>query len=194
MSYLNDTQRDIVSENHGLIHHMLKKMNLQWDEWYDVAAIGLCQAAMKFDITKGYSFATFACTCIRNKILVEINAQHYQKRYCPMMYSLDSVIDPIAKTTYKDIIEDTNFSYSSSEWSIDFEIYTKNMKEIDRKILTLLWDGHTQSEIAAMVGISVQAVNQHVFKIRDALVDIKPKDIIGVAHEKKETKKASNTS
>lgn len=49
---MNDEQRKLVENNHNLIYAILHKYNLPIDEYYDVAAIGLCKAAITFDAEK----------------------------------------------------------------------------------------------------------------------------------------------
>ena len=44
---LNDEQRKLVADNHNLIYQYLIDNNLPQDEYYDIAAIGLCKAALK---------------------------------------------------------------------------------------------------------------------------------------------------
>ena len=50
---LNDEQRKLVADNHNLIYQYLIDNNLPQDEYYDIAAIGLCKAALKYDTAKG---------------------------------------------------------------------------------------------------------------------------------------------
>lgn len=87
---------DLVTENESLIYHVLKQMNLynQRNEYYDVGAIGLCKASNTFDETKGYTFSTYACFCIKNQILQEIRkskSKHNKANYGCI--SLNKTID-----------------------------------------------------------------------------------------------------
>lgn len=41
---MNENQRRLAVTYHFIIDETLRAMNLDYDEWYDVAAIGLCQA------------------------------------------------------------------------------------------------------------------------------------------------------
>lgn len=41
---MSEEQRRLAATYHFIIEETLKAMSLDYDEWYDVAAIGLCQA------------------------------------------------------------------------------------------------------------------------------------------------------
>lgn len=64
---LNDEQRKLVADNHNLIYQYLIDNNLPQDEYYDIAAIGLCKAALKYDTSKG-AFSTYVYKAIKNNI------------------------------------------------------------------------------------------------------------------------------
>lgn len=66
----NFMQEQLILDNHNLIYHILKNMNLynQLDEYYDIAIIGLMKAAKNFDSNKKIKFSTYASTCIKNEI------------------------------------------------------------------------------------------------------------------------------
>ena len=63
---LNDEQRKLVADNHNLIYQYLIDNNLPQDEYYDIAAIGVCKAAMGYDASKGINFST----CVHKLILL----------------------------------------------------------------------------------------------------------------------------
>ena len=46
---MDEHQKSLVTENHNLIYSFLKKYNLDVDEYYDLAAIGLCNACINYD-------------------------------------------------------------------------------------------------------------------------------------------------
>lgn len=64
---LNDEQRKLVEDNHNLIYQYLIDNKLPQDEYYDIAAIGLCKAALKYDTSKG-AFSTYVYRAIQNNI------------------------------------------------------------------------------------------------------------------------------
>ena len=67
---LSTEQRKLVEENHNLIYAVIHRLNLSVEDYYDIAAIGLCKAAIKYDSERGM-FSTFAFSVIRNEILMD---------------------------------------------------------------------------------------------------------------------------
>ena len=65
----------LIEENHNLIYSYLHKMRLDIEEYYDLAAIGLCKAANNFDETKGFKFSTYAYRCMNNEVLNQIRKE-----------------------------------------------------------------------------------------------------------------------
>lgn len=54
---LSDEQVKLVEENHNLIYSFLSSNNFLADDYYDLAAIALCETALHYDPSKG-SFST----------------------------------------------------------------------------------------------------------------------------------------
>ena len=67
---LNDEQRKLVADNHKLIYFYAHKHNVDVDEYYDLLALALCQAAYNYDKTKG-AFSTIAIRTMELKMLNE---------------------------------------------------------------------------------------------------------------------------
>ena len=64
---LTPEQQKLVEENHDLIYHMLNYHRLNHEDYYDIAAIGLCKAALIFKKPKKVQFSTFACHVINKQ-------------------------------------------------------------------------------------------------------------------------------
>ena len=77
---MTEEQKLLVENNHNLIYFMIHKMNESVEEYYDLAAIALCKAAINYQPDNG-SFANFACRCIRNEILLDHRARMMPKRW-----------------------------------------------------------------------------------------------------------------
>lgn len=60
-------QQKLVKQNHNLIFLHLRLHNLPVSEFYDVAAIGLCKAAINYNADKG-AFSTYARWCIKSEV------------------------------------------------------------------------------------------------------------------------------
>ena len=46
---MTDYQKQLVTDNHNLIYRFLQKEKLNMEDWYDLAAIGMCKAAKTFN-------------------------------------------------------------------------------------------------------------------------------------------------
>lgn len=68
---LNKEQQKLVSDNHELIYRFLKIRNFSTDaveDWYGTAAIGLCKAAMIYDVGSGCDFEKLAYIAMNNEV------------------------------------------------------------------------------------------------------------------------------
>lgn len=75
---LNDMQKKMVEDNHNLIYSFLAKHNLSVEEWYDVAAIGLCKAAQSYDGSA--KFNTLAYKVMFNEVCKVFRHKKAKKR------------------------------------------------------------------------------------------------------------------
>ena len=64
---------DLIVGNLGLVHFVIKKMNIsnlnEYDDFYQVGVIGLINAAKTYNDKLNKSFSTYAYICIKNEIL-----------------------------------------------------------------------------------------------------------------------------
>lgn len=150
---------ELIINNIRLVRYVIHKMNLHHraDEYYDAGLIGLVKAANKFNPDKGIKFSSFAVTCIRNEILIEI-----RKEYPERPISLDITVsvngyDNKNELTLLDMIPD---SFNMEEYIIEKEKYDVMNKALlaltDREltIFKLYYGRHdmTQKEIAMLLG------------------------------------------
>lgn len=68
MLALTDSAKDLAAENHNLIYGFLKRYQLDVEEYYDLAAIGFCQAAAIFNPDRGVKFSVLAYRCMYQEI------------------------------------------------------------------------------------------------------------------------------
>lgn len=74
---LNDDQRKLVEDNLDLIDRVIKKkfrfdetvLGLEYDDLYQVGAMGLCKAAAHYQAVPGAKFETYAYQVVKNTIL-----------------------------------------------------------------------------------------------------------------------------
>ena len=77
---LNAEQQRLVAEHHDVIYKILGRYALPISEYYDVAAVALCEAACAWVDDGSAKFQTFASRCICNAIANETRKQSSKKR------------------------------------------------------------------------------------------------------------------
>lgn len=168
---LNDEQRKLVEQNHNLIYSAMRDFGVyrkKFDDYYDVAAIGLCKAAIYFDETKG-TFSTFAYTHIHSELKKQIrseNALYRKSDKDSVSYNVKISQNDDSNTYAKDVLLiDENFE-ENLIFTLHFKDKLETLKNKDKKIIMLTVCGYTQEEIGKIFGISRQAVQQHIYKMR----------------------------
>ena len=151
----------LVEENHNLIYSYLHKMRLDIDEYYDLAAIGLCKAANAFEISKGYKFSTFAYRCMNNEVVMQMRKEN--RRIVPLLI-LDGEDDSIYPFLASDIcIEDEILSTTR------FQTVIKNMPPKKQRIIFLIASGMTQQEIANKLHVSQSCISKVLAGLKTSL-------------------------
>jgi len=163
----------VVLANTGLVHHILKKININpsdYDDFLQIGMIGLTKAAMTFDETRQSKFATYAGRCIEN----EIN-MHFRKTKNDMRNV--SLNEPISEDkdgnalTLEDVLSDeskTNFieiSYYIETIEKAISLILNCFTERERYIFLYTIGGNGQKEIGNQFNIS----QAHISRTRKRL-------------------------
>lgn len=77
---LNRRQRLLVEANHAVIYKVLGRYGLPVSEYYGIAALALCEAALSWSSDGDASFETYVSVCIRHALANEVRRQTAQKR------------------------------------------------------------------------------------------------------------------
>lgn len=155
-------QTTMVEKNHNLIYSFLRKYNLRIEEYYDLAAIGLCKAAIAFDPSKS-AFSTFAYQCMLNEVGRQARKDNSAKQIpsgCLVYFQQElenSNGDTMSMENILPSIENTEEQVVSETV---LKEYVVNMKERDRMIILLLANGYKQREVCRMVGCSQPQVSR----------------------------------
>lgn len=155
---MTEEQKLLVENNHNLIYFMIHKMNESVEEYYDLAAIALCKAAINYRPDNG-SFANFACRCIRNEILLDHRARMMPKRW---MNEYLISYDAPTLVQNEDGEEITLLEQLKSFESVENEALSRIMYlevveqlgKTDSKVLEFFEKGLKQQEIAEIMGVS----------------------------------------
>lgn len=161
---ITDEARKLVEENHSLIYSFLYKYHLNVEEWYDLAAIGLCKAANTYNNDKS-GFSTYAYKCMYTTVMCEKRKEKTMRRI-----PQDKIVyyENHINEESKDNDTSTFLNYIPSKQDVENEtISTLSLENIEkelignkRKIFLLLREGYTQCEISKIIGISKQRISK----------------------------------
>lgn len=171
---LNDAQRKLVEDNHNLIYSFLNSRHLSLDsveDWYGTAAIGLCNAAMTFDESRGTKFPTYAYKCMQNAVSGVMRAN--ANRIIPA-FSLDDTA--IENGCIGEIIADDKDPFFDIYVKESIEIATQGMSDRDTQMIDMIVrQGYDQTSVARAFGLTKQRVSNIVKpaleKVRDYFRD-----------------------
>ena len=159
-------QEQLVTDNHNLIYYIINnKYGLSTEEYYDVCAIGLCKAAITYDSSKDVKFATYAGVCIENEIKIELRKQ---KKYS--VYSLDrtfsSTLDGTGEIAF---VENLTTGLSAYDEILPYQL-DEILNAREYKLVALILEGYTQTEIGNIIGISQSMISRMLSKIKQKLL------------------------
>ena len=158
------TPEELYFENEALVYHVLHKkfpMSRFDDDFQQIARLGLWKACLRYDETKS-KFSTYAVPAIENEIKMELRKMSRK----PIEISLDDFV----KDTSDDADRLTISGICMGEQDVEFIDTTWVDKELtnrQKRILSLLYDGMVQADIAREIGISQTTVSKEVAKIRN---------------------------
>ena len=174
MEALSKRQQEFVEKNHNLIYKAINKHNLNMEDFYGVAAIGLCKAALTFDESRGFKFSTYAMTVMDNAIKQEFRRN--EKEHKMMIESLETVIlvgESGEELTLGDTIQSPRFE-DSSDASVDINNILKKLTVQELNVILRLLRGMKQSDIAVEIGVSrsrIHLIMQAIKKLaRDSTI------------------------
>ena len=158
------TPEELYFKNEPLVYYVLNKkfpMNRLDDDFQQIARLGLWKACLRYDETKG-KFSTYAVPAIENEIKMELR----KKSRKPIEISLDDLIrdtsDNADRLTISGIcIGEQDVGFIDTIW-VDKELTYRQ-----KRILSLLYNGVVQDDVAKEIGISQTMISREVSKIRN---------------------------
>lgn len=167
-----EAKRILIEHNLRLVTHIMKKYQYLEEDMEDlisIGTIGLIKAVTTFNIEKNTRFATYACRCIENEILMLLRSRKKSNREC-------SLYDPIGtdregnEIHLYDIIESEEadaFSkvFTNSCIQLLYEKIASELNEREQFVLRMRYglfgeEPHTQNEIASALCISRSYVSR----------------------------------
>ena len=165
-----EARQKLIKHNLRLVAHIVKKYYSAADqeELISTGTVGLIKAVDTFDPDNGTRFATYACRCLQNEILMQFRAQKKFQNEVSVNDTIDTDKDgnPL---TYGDIISDDEDIADT----LEFKFKAKNavgfvmngLSGREKKIMIYRYglDNRapmTQAETAALLGISRSYVSR----------------------------------
>ena len=152
-------EKNLFEENVGLIRYVInKKVNkayacsipsVDYDDLFQVGAVGLCQAAQTYDQSKGVKFSTYAVCCISNSIRIEIEKFEGKGLYDEVDTLEENEL--FSKNPYEEIEETLNFN-QTLDYLLRNRYKSKNIQQ-QRAILGMLLMGYNVKDAANALGI-----------------------------------------
>lgn len=164
MNDMTAEQCELVERNHNLIYAFLHQKGFSIDEYYGLAAIGLCRAVQPFDSTKS-SFSTYAYKCMHNEILQEVRKEQASKRVpdTAMVYYQSEVRnDDGNTTTILDFIEGDASAEDAALCNVMCSSILHSLNEREKTAFTLLSKGYTQWEVASALDCTQASISRTI--------------------------------
>lgn len=166
---LTKTQQNLVTENHNLIYEFAKRKHLSIEEYYDILAIGLCEASKSYDCSSG-EFSTIAFRCMDAELNDYYKYINRGKRIPEdMILSYDAPTggdDSDCNSNFLDSFTDNRCVHDIVVSGIMSEILINLLSDKEQTVARLLANGMNQSDIAKCIGCKRQTVQYYIVKIR----------------------------
>lgn len=160
-----DQYHVLVKDNHNLIYGFLYLYNLEVDDNYDLAAIGLCKAAQSYDPDHGVSFGTYAYKCMKREFQHEHEKVTTNKRKHETDLSLETLQRERDDSFLPENYQKDEIRKLQSQ--IFVQEFIASLKEQEADIVSMRLQGFTLKEIGEKYHISRQRIEQRVAQIRD---------------------------
>lgn len=169
---LNDEQRKLVEQNHNLIYSAMTKCGIRrkdFDDYYGLAAIGLCKAAIDYDEKRSKSFSTYVYLCIQNEITVYNKWKFRQRRDIRKVVSYNQLLNDWDENDkeYSFLLNDDKDFEENSIFRLIFKDKSYIINNKDRMIIALKAQGYTIKEIGQAINMSAPAVHKRLKKLRE---------------------------
>lgn len=168
MKALTKEQEVLVEDNHNLIYGYLHKNNLRFDDYYDVAAIGLCCASLNYEPSKG-EFSTYAYKCMSNEVGNYIRSNINGKTKIPEdeITSYDVILEDGSETTVNRIDSSNSNIEEDIIVGIDYLSFVSLLNNKEQLIVQSLQNGLKQCQIARELECSQQNISLIVKRIKE---------------------------
>lgn len=164
---MTDIQKKLVEDNLNLANHFVSKYcksyKIEFEDKIQIARLGLCQAAIKFDPDMGFAFSTFAYRCMLNLFLMAARKHSIDPE---LLRSLDEPVftnsTEMAQISLGDTIVSSIDVDQEVECTYQFEYALNRLNPKARKILEYILNNpsQTQAECANELGVSQSLISK----------------------------------
>ena len=167
---MTEMEQKLVEKNHNLIYDFAKKKNLSLEEYYDLLAIGLCNAATSYSSSDSSSFSTYAYSCMQN-VLNDYWRSISLKRSIPEqnILSYDASIDSEGEGSFDETFADSKSVIDDVIGSIQCEYLLSILNTQEQALVQYLLKGLKGREIAVAMKVSERYVRQLKLKVQNKL-------------------------
>lgn len=152
--------------NMNLVYSVLSQMNMVSDKEFEdlvqEGSLGLVKACDTYDPSRGFKFSTYACTCIRNNILMYLRTRRRQSKLRTISSDIpiSSPLNPQESSRLSDLLEDPGESVDRKVATSLLIEALKSERPLYKTILRLTYEGYNQSEIGKRLGVSQSYVSR----------------------------------
>lgn len=149
---LSKEQTELITKNHNIIYGFAKSRNLNLQEYYDILAIAVCEAVLKYDSTKS-KLTTFLYIAMDNAVKNYKRTTRARKRFN------DSMLEYVDE--YCDTISDESVYMS--------EIIDR-LDALEKRIVYLRLKGYSQVEIGEELDMTQPQICRSLGRIKCKLM------------------------
>ena len=172
MKPLTPEQQQTVADNHNLIYGYCIKHKLDREEYYSDCALALCYAAQHYDSSKG-SFSTYAYLCMSHEI-IKSHAYATCKKRTYVQVPIDEKTLDGRGYRLEELLPDKSPEVDES-WltgKVYYQSAIEALPEKDHELLSLMYAGYTQGEIAIKQGVTRSWINYQLNRIKKRIKEI----------------------
>lgn len=158
-------QQELVEQNYDLIEKCLLKVNHKYRmDYYDTAAIKLCEIARDYSFQTREEFRNYAARSIFNKIAKEQQRNRAAKRTGIVLSLSDTAVNlEVEVIAYQNTADDMLSVYA-------VKAFYRTLNQREQRIVSAIIAGYTYEEIGGRENISRSRVKQLVKKMRDEYI------------------------
>ena len=167
---LTAEEKVFAAENYKIIYGYMQGRGLDPEEWYCACAYGYIRAVKLWKPEKG-KFSTLAYLSMRSEVhhVITIAAAEKRTKYKTQSFNLlhsESEKSTNEKFSLIDMITGGENQTGAVETKMVIDDVLANSSERDRIAARMVLNGATQKEIAKYYGVTVEAINARLQRVR----------------------------